>query len=209
MKNTARTIARRELLVRTAPACAMACLGFGGAERIAAALAAPPRQEGHKFDRKEDRSLSSRDAIEMMSGPFFEIIGTLRGELGDLEAIRILKVNSAEMGRKQGVRQAEQSPDTSFESFVSVFREMASGEYLTADVVQDTEGVFELRVSECIWATVFKEAGLLGDVGHAAICNMDYAWPPAFNPDFKMERTKTLMQGHDCCNHRYINTAVE
>ena len=40
----------------------------------------------------------------------------------------------------------------------------------------------------------------------AALCNMDYSWPTAFNPKFKMERDKTLMQGHDCCNHRYVDT---
>ena len=30
-----------------------------------------------------------------------------------------------------------------------------------------------------------------------------------FNPAFKMERTKTLMEGDDCCNHRYIDTAAQ
>jgi hypothetical protein len=25
-----------------------------------------------------------------------------------------------------------------------------------------------------------------------------------FNPDIKMVRDKILMQGHDCCNHRYL-----
>ena len=73
--------------------------------------------------------------------------------------------------------------------------------------MEDTEKVFEMRVTECLSATVYREAGFEGDIGHAAVCNMDYSWPPAFNPDFKMERSKTLMQGHDCCNHRYINTA--
>jgi hypothetical protein len=72
--------------------------------------------------------------------------------------------------------------------------------------VQDTEKVFELKVTECLWAAVFREAGLGGELGHATICNMDYQWPNAFNPDFKMERSKTLMQGDDHCNHKYIDT---
>jgi hypothetical protein len=46
-----------------------------------------------------------------------------------------------------------------------------------------------------------------GAIGHAAFCNMDYSWRPAFNESFKMERSKTLMQGDDHCNHRYIDTA--
>jgi hypothetical protein len=86
---------------------------------------------------------------------------------------------------------------------------MIEGNSLTGEVVQDTESVFELRVTECISEAVFREAGLAGEIGHAAVCNMDYTWPVAFNADFKMERSKTLMQGHDCCNHRYINSAAQ
>jgi len=58
-----------------------------------------------------------------------------------------------------------------------------------------------------VWAKVFRDAGLGGEIGHAALCNMDYHWPPSFNEHIKMERSKTLMQGDDHCNHRYIDTA--
>jgi len=57
-----------------------------------------------------------------------------------------------------------------------------------------------------LWASVFRDAGLGGEIGHAAVCNMDFFWPRAFNKRFKMERSKALMQGHECCNHRYIDT---
>jgi len=171
-------------------------------------FSAPLCQEVHKFHRKEQRSLSPKETAEMMSRSALEIIRTLRRELGDPETIRILKLNSDEMGRERGAMQAQRSPDTSFESFVSLFRQMASGPSLTADVVRDDNEVFELNVSECVWEVVFREAGLAGEIGHAAVCNMDYSWPQAFNPAFRMERTKTLMQGHDCCNHRYINTSA-
>ena len=73
-----------------------------------------------------------------------------------------------------------------------------------SDNVEDTENAFELKVTECIWASVFRDAGLDGEIGHAAVCNMDYTWPTTFNPKFKMERDRTLMQGHDHCNHRYV-----
>ena len=208
MNKAGGTIGRRELLVRTAPACALTCLGLARAEGLAAAFSGPICQEIHKFDRKEERSLSPKQTTEMMSRTLHEIIRTLRRELGDPETIRILKLNSDEFGRQQGSMHAERAPDTSFESFVSVFRQMASGPTLTADVVQDTGKVFELNVSECVWEVVFREAELAGEIGHAAVCNMDYSWPPAFNPVFRMERTKTLMEGHECCNHRYIDTSA-
>jgi hypothetical protein len=208
MNKAASTIGRRELLVRTAPACALTCLGLARAEGLAAAFSGPLCQEVHKFDRREERSLSPKETSELMARALHEMIRTLRREVGDSETIRMLKLNSDEIGRQRGVMHAERSPDTSFESFVSLFRQMASGPSLTADVVQDTGKVFELNVSECVWEVVFREAGLAGEIGHAAVCNMDYSWPPAFNSGFRMERTKTLMQGHDCCNHRYINTSA-
>jgi len=208
-KAVAGSIGRRELLVRTAPACALACLGLGGAQELAAALADPAFQETHKFDEKMDRLFSTRELAEASSRGLFPLIRTLRQELNDPEAIRLLNLSSEEIGRQQGIAHAESVPDTSFETFVSAFRQMISGNSLTGEVVEETETAFGLKVTECIWATVFREAGLAGDIGHAAVCNMDYSWPPAFNPDFKMERSKTLMQGHDCCNHRYINTAAD
>jgi len=108
-----------------------------------------------------------------------------------------------------GEGQAQNSPDTEFQTFAETFRPPWYATSLTHEVVEDTEKAFGLRVTECVWASVFREAGLDGEIGHAGVCNMDYHWPAAFNPDFKMERSRTLMQGHDHCNHRYIDTAVE
>lgn len=98
-------------------------------------------------------------------------------------------------------------PDTSFKTFVSQFRPPRYSSILTHEVVEDTEKAFGLRVTECCIAEVFHAAGVGGAIGHAAVCNMDYYWPTAFNPNLKMERTRTLMQGHDHCNHRYVDTA--
>ena len=208
MKKVAESsIGRRELLVRTVPACAAACLGLARIPGLAGAVTGLPCQEVHKFDVKTDRQISSRELTELGSRGMMPVIRAMRKELGDPETIRVLNVSSEEIGRESGERQAQSVPDTSFENFVSVFRRMVSGNSLTGEVVGDTDRVFELKVTECLWPEVFQKAGLAGDMGHAAVCNMDYSWPPAFNSDFKMERSKTLMQGHDCCNHRYLNTA--
>jgi hypothetical protein len=76
---------------------------------------------------------------------------------------------------------------------------------LTFNIVEDTNTAFEIHVTECLSASTFlaREAG---DIGHAFICWGDYAWAEGFNPKIKLVRDKTLMQGHDCCNHRYIWT---
>ena len=134
----------------------------------------------------------------------FEFLRTLRNEVGEPELIRLLGLSSSAHGRRLGEQQAASAPDRDFQTFVAQFRPPRYAEVLTHEVIEDSDAAFELKVTECVWASVFREAGLDGEIGHAAVCNMDYTWPGAFNPEIRMERTKTLMQGDDHCNHRYV-----
>jgi len=195
------------LLTRTAPACAAACIGLGRFPGLSALINDPAVQEQHKFDVPEDATMTPRQRGQMMTGSAIGMIRTFKDELGDAELIRILNLFSAERGTMAGSRQAARAEDRAFQTFVEVFRPPNLESSLTHEVVEDTEKVFALEVRECLWAELFKAAGMDGEIGHAAVCNMDYYWPTAFNPTFKMERDKTLMQGHDICNHRYVDTA--
>ncbi len=198
---------RRELLTRTAPACAMAWLGLCKLPSVGICDGAPEQQEQHKFDVPKELTLSERQQLERENREFIRFIKTLQEELGEEEIIRLLNIYSADFGRAIGEMQAERMPDTSFQTFVSQFRPPRYSSILTHEVVEDTEKAFGLRVTECCIAETFQAAGLGGAIGHAAVCNMDYYWPTAFNPNLKMERNRTLMQGHDHCNHRYVDTA--
>jgi hypothetical protein len=77
---------------------------------------------------------------------------------------------------------------------------------LTFKVVEDTPTTFEARITECLWAKTFREANA-ADIGYACLCHTEFAAVPAFNPKIKMTLTKTLMQGNDCCNPRYVMQA--
>jgi hypothetical protein len=167
----------------------------------------PASQGKHKFEVQFEKKTSVLEDVSRQMRAYIEFIKTLQSELGEKEVIRLLNINSANFGKQTGARQAASSPDTKFATFTQTFRTPRMEKSLTLEIVEDTDTVFELKVTECIWAKVFRDAGLGGEIGHAAICNMDYYWPQAFNESFKMERTKTLMQGHECCNHRYIDTA--
>ena len=73
------------------------------------------------------------------------------------------------------------------------------------EIVEDTETAFELKVSECLPAAVFRDADA-AEIGYASVCWGDYAWAQGFNPKIKLVRDKTLMEGDKYCNHRYIWT---
>lgn len=196
-------IDRRQLLTRTVPACAIACLGLGRLPEIPMPGEESRQQGQHKFDEPRDLRVSFREQIRVRHQELINFIKALQTELDETELIRLLNVKSMEDGRMAGERQARNAADTSFATFVSKFRPEA--DLFTHEVVEDSEKVFGIKVTECLVAETYQAAGLGGEIGHAAVCNMDYYWPPAFNPNFRMERTKTLMQGHDQCNHRYLD----
>jgi len=200
---------RRRFVTRLVPACSLACLSAGSLAALAGAASDPPAGEGlHKFDVPADLQMTPRQRVIEQDANLIRFIKTLQTEMEEGELIRLLKVYSARLGREVGARQAQSSPDTSFATFTNTFRPPKYEDLLTLEIVEDTEKVFQLNVTECLLATVYRSAGLGGEIGHAAVCNMDYSWPPAFNPAFKMERTKTLMQGDAFCNHRYIDTTA-
>jgi hypothetical protein len=74
---------------------------------------------------------------------------------------------------------------------------------ITFEVVERTDRVWEIKVTECLMAKTFREAGA-ADIGYAVQCSGDPALCRGFNPKIRQLRTKTLMQGDDCCNHRWV-----
>lgn len=206
MMSNGEILDRRALLTRTAPACALTCLGLWGMPKKFGESAVAVIQDQHKFDVRREMNVSRRERWHMNWDRFVDFVRTLRTQLGDEELISLLNAYSTEWGRRLGEEQSRQFPDTEFSTFVGQFRPPRYAQALTHEVVEDTDNVFELRVTECINATCFRDEGLGGEIGHACVCNMDYAWPTAFNPRFRMERSKTLMRGDDCCNHRYVQT---
>ncbi len=68
--------------------------------------------------------------------------------------------------------------------------------------IEDTETTLEYRVTGCVHADAWR-AENAGDIGFAVSCCWDFGFCQGLNPAIKFTRTKTLMQGDCCCNHRY------
>ena len=70
------------------------------------------------------------------------------------------------------------------------------------EVEERSETCLRLRVTKCLFA---EEMGRLGatDIGDAFYCAYDHGFCQGLNSSIKFTRTKTLMNGDDCCNHAY------
>ena len=187
------------------PACALTCFGLGNTVVLAQdTKESTPEEDVHKFDQEYKRKLTYRQYFASRYGEYIQLAKALDKELGKEEAIKFLKKYTAERMLQYGKSHASKSPDNSFHTYTDTFRDLNRYKNtLTMEIIEDTEKAFELKVTECIWATSFLEADA-GEIGYASVCYGDYAWAEGFNPKIKLIRDKTLMQGHDYCNHRYI-----
>jgi len=73
---------------------------------------------------------------------------------------------------------------------------------MTWDIIEESDRAYEIRVTECLWAKTFQERDA-ADIGYATICYGDFSDARAYHSKLRLERTQTLMQGHECCNHRW------
>lgn len=193
---------RRMFLAAIPPACALACLGPKDLLALAQTGDKAQAEAPHKFDADFGQKLTLRQYFDAKFRDYIDLAKDVEAELGKDRATEFLKERTIRRMTEYGKRQAERSPDNSFETYVAQFRS-GYDKVLTLEVVEDTDKAFELNVTECIWADTFLRADA-GHIGYCSVCWGDYAWPRAFNEKIEMVRDKTLMQGHDHCNHRYL-----
>ncbi len=195
---------RRRFLATLMPACALTCLG--GRSILGANILSVPeaaQEAKHKFDAPFDRPITFRQFFGVRYGEFLRLARALEKEMGQEKFMAFLKKKTEDELFQLGQQQAKQSPDPNFATYVNTFKGPNYDKTLTMEIVEDTDKAFELKVTECIWATTFLQAKA-GEIGYAAVCFGDYAWAQGFNSKIKLVRDKTLMQGHDLCNHRYV-----
>jgi hypothetical protein len=181
------------------PVCALSCIG----SRVL--LASGPSdgdleqpQAEHKFDTKVDWTM--RQLFERQYSTYIDRMSRLAEFIGRDHLLELLKKSTESFYRSR----APYKPGNTLAAFVKPFRE---NDYyktiMTIEFLEDTERAVSWRLTECLHATIFREHNA-ADIGFATLCHGDEAWVTAYNPSIRFHRTKTLMEGHDCCDHRYV-----
>ena len=74
---------------------------------------------------------------------------------------------------------------------------------LDVEEIERTDRVNEFKVHNCIWVETWKRLGAT-DIGFIWNCSADFVQAEKLHPYLKLERTKTLMEGHDYCDFKYF-----
>jgi len=76
-------------------------------------------------------------------------------------------------------------------------------EAMVIEVLRETEDEFHFNVTKCRYAEAYKKLNV-HELGKCLSCNRDFSFNEGFNPDIKLERTLTIMEGADHCDFRYF-----
>lgn len=196
---------RRQFLLKAFPAGAFLCLGGGQLLSFSTgSLRSNFESEKHKF--LTDSGMSYQEVYRFAyQGGYIPTMKKMAAKIGREKFLELLKESAAEAAGEMMAGMAQSFPKRDLATFSLSMKkpDPVFKHALTFKIVEDSAAAFEVKITECLWAKSFREADA-ADIGYAAICHGDFAMAKAFNPHMRMERTKTLMEGHDHCNHRWI-----
>ena len=186
---------RRQFISTILPACAFSYASFNNFFTFECLEKKPYEQsEKHKFQKEWGHTYE--EAFRWRYRYYIEIMERFADYFGRDKLIQMVMRAVDESSQ----RSATNDPDFSFVQWTkggSVYQNM-----MTSEVIERSDRVFEIRVSECLWAKTFQEKNS-ADIGYATVCYSDFSSARAAHPKLRLERTKTIMQGHGYCNHRW------
>jgi hypothetical protein len=71
-----------------------------------------------------------------------------------------------------------------------------------AEVLEADQHRAAVNITRCQYAEMYKKHGL-AEFGILLSCGRDFDLIEGFNPDIKLARTKTIMEGNEICDFRF------
>ena len=165
-----------------------------------------PQTTQHKFDQLMKRPLTYRERFELeYASHFIPYLKLLDKEIGHEQVIKSLQ----KLALQEAEEYAEHVVRTKGKNDLSVFKEDYSpttpgiSDMLTIAVMEDTEEAYGIKITECLWAEVFRQAGA-ADFGYAAVCYGDVPFAHFVNPQIDLDLEGTIMEGKPFCMLRYF-----
>lgn len=159
----------------------------------------PLKDKNHKFH--DNLMMTYSQYFRTQFSRVISIIRALEAKFGSDE-VRDVLIDWAERFACDSVR----STFDDFSSFKQYWKSTLESEnwekILTCSFPEESDARLECNYSECLWAETMKDMNS-EDIGYILFCHGDFAMTKAMSPNLRLERTKTLMQGDNFCDHIY------
>ena len=130
------------------------------------------------------------------------IIRLLSEKIGREQALALVqKVNEREAFQR-GKEMTNSGGQNGIAALVDEVATWGEGGVWETDILEQTSTTYFFNVTRCPYYDKYKELGL-EKYGVVFSCCRDGPHARGFNPRLRLLRTKTLMEGADCCDFRY------
>lgn len=130
------------------------------------------------------------------------VIDALGDRFGRDEVIEVVSDAIIKLSQQQGDDLAGVMEGRDCAAFESSLQYWTKDDALKLDVKARDERTLDFNVVRCKYSEMYRELGI-PELGAVFSCNRDYALIEGFNPDAKLTRTQTLMEGKSHCDFRY------
>ena len=148
----------------------------------------------------DNMSVLDRRRIEaMVLGP---VVRAFQKELGVDRANAVSRGVLERIAREQGRAFRERVGSGDLKAFAENKRAWQAGDALETKVLESTRDRYDFDVTRCRYAETYEALGF-ADLGLIFSCGRDFAFVEGFNPDIRLTRTQTIMEGAPSCDFRY------
>lgn len=162
--------------------------------------------ENYKNDKlkkslKEVRYLSYTELMELSAELLSGIVEEIIRKYGK-EGLYIVKKAVKDSWVKLSINKFKNIEDRSVSSYKKWIITTLDSE-TKYEIIEDKKDSVLFKFTDCTWANAFKAIGK-PEIGYYLFCANDGPLVKAFNKNISFERTKTLMEGDDFCNHHFF-----
>jgi len=153
---------------------------------------------GHMGDKELNRI--EKRAIEALA--IVPVIRAVSQKIGRDEALTMLEEINQHEAFQRGRSMAEEMEQNGIEELVAEVAGWGHGGVWEMDVLEQTPSTYFFNVTRCPYYDKYRELEL-NEFGMYFSCCRDEPFARGFNPQLRLVRTKTIMEGADYCDFRY------
>jgi hypothetical protein len=148
-------------------------------------------------------SVSVLEQVKIQAQVLVPLIKALQAELGAERANALVRSALGDVYRRYGEEFWRAKNEKNLGQVMgSAFATFARGDALDYRVREQSHDRFDIDVTGCRYAEFYKELGE-PELGFLLVCSADFTMADGFDPDIKLTRTQTIMQGASHCDFRY------
>ena len=188
---------RRNFLTKCLAAGSMVCFGcLGTAVTANHELAGSLPQD----------SLKNEDLFRFALGYTLPLMKKMQANMGKMPFLELLEKSAEANMADKMTALSKDIKDRSMKKFGELILQLHSSspvkDGIKVEVTEQSEKVFEMKVTECLMAKIYKELNA-NTIGYSIECHPSDAIVKAFNPNAKCLKNKNMMIGDLYCVERF------